>query len=300
MIERSNKLLGHVSVIHNALQEIFTLTCSSQSEGNSSTVHCLSTPGVKGKPVSMLTSHTPTGTTSAVLEQKSGSLSAKATPQRNPSRMLSAANRHTSTHTMLNLATPAHTFAQLAVDQVGGGVGEKVLNHFCTLVNETVVKAVLQSHGKFIKCLGSTPSGVDHKEVISHTAMTRSCPDIDAYSSQDTPVLFKPRFTCSVKERDGKIAPSSQAPFSDDSLSTPLLQLMVDVHFTTPRIQLVPSLDKVHSDLLEISEALLRVLHHVKWWASPNADRTIYDLFEISAMEEASYDAIRRSIQGEN
>ena len=56
----------------------------------------------------------------------------------------------------------------------------------------------------------------------------------------------------------------------------------------------------VHSDLLEISEALLRVLHHVKWWVGRNAGRTIYEVFEVVSKEEATYNAIRKSMQGED
>ena len=83
-----------------------------------------------------------------------------------------------------------------------------------------------------------------------------------------------------------------------DSKLEPLLQLTVDVHFATPRIQLQPTLDSVHSDLLEVSDALLRMLHQLKWWARPNAGRTLYDVFEVGAKETAMRTAILKSIQG--
>ena len=269
VIEKSNRLLRHIAVVHRALLDIVTLTSSPQTaDGRSadSTVHIPSAPPKSGKP-----HHTSVNNTS-YSEKKGTSDSNKGTPQHtSPSRALSACNKYISAaNTMVQLTTPTHGFTHL------DSIGEKVLNHFCKLVSEAVVKAVLHSHTKFISSLGATLLERAFVKMAS-----QSCPDIG------------------ISDKTEEEAWDHQL-YLADSNSTPLLRLMVDVHFSTPRIQLDPPLDKVHSDLLEVSEALLRVLHQVRWWVSPNAGRSLYDVFEISAKEEAMYAVIRKSIQSKN
>lgn len=305
IMERSNKLLGRVATVHGALLDIVTLTSSSaQTDGtitSDSVVHEPFTP-TKGKLHSTMISST------SISDKRNGSN--KATPQHDQktssTRTLSPSNRHANT--MVHLTTPTHKLTQLALTQIGSA-GDQVLNHFCKLVSEAVVKSVLQSHDRFIQSLGTNPAVLHHSEAGSLSAagpgQAQSCLDLGTEEiSQLKEKHFQTPPICVGREGEQMQSETplkytyqgSSLKFPETS-SSPMLQLMVEVHFATPRIQVDPTLDKVHSDLLEVSEALLRVLHQVKWWSSTNVGRTLYDVFEISAREDAMYNSIRGPMQ---
>ena len=278
IIERSNRLLQHVATVHKALLEIVNLTTSSQTDGRSTdnTHHVSATP-IKSK------LQQATVTSSSTGEKRRGSLSNKSTPQHEPSsRMLSGSNKHTSTNSMVYATTPTHGLTELTLHQFGLA-GEEVLNHFCKLVSQAVIKAVLHSHSKFLSSLHAT--GVAE-------AMAYSNPDTRASSTEKSV-----KFSTEIKKDRDTLYSENHLSLSD-AIPGPLLQLTVDVHFATPRIQLEPTLDSVHSDLMEVSDVLLRVLHQVKWWARPNAGRTLYEVYEVGAKENAMRDVILKSVQG--
>ena len=276
IIERSNRLYQHVATVHKALLEIVNLTTSSQTDGRSTdTTHVIDTP-VRSKLQEAAV------TSSSTSEKRRGSLSNKSTPQREPSRMLSGSNKHTSTNSMVYATTPTHGMMELTLHQFGPA-GEEVLNHFCKLVSQAVIKAVLHSHSKFLNSLHATVTGE------TTAADTRA-------SSTEKSVKFSTPDEVDT-DREGDLRSENQLSLSDSKPDS-LLQLTVDVHFATPRIQLQPTLDSVHSDLLEVSDALLRVLHQLKWWARPNAGRTLYEVFEVGAKENAMRTTILKSIQG--
>ena len=276
IIERSNRLYMHVATVHKALLEIVNLTTSSQTDGTSTdTAHVIATP-VRSKLQQATVTSTSTG------EKRRDSLSNKSTPQREPSRMLSGSNKHTSTNSMVYATTPTHGMMELTLHQFGPA-GEEVLNHFCKLVSQAVIKAVLHSHNKFLNSLHTTATS----ETIA--------PDTRANSTEKSVKFSTPDEVDTDKEGDLR---SKNQLFPSDSKPDPLLRLTVDVHFATPRIQLQPTLDSVHSDLLEVSDALLRVLHQLKWWARPNAGRTLYEVFKVGAKENAMHTTILKSIQG--
>ena len=282
IIERSNRLLQHVATVHKALLEIVNLTTSSQTDGRSTdnTHHVSATP-VRSK------LQQATVTSSSTGEKRRGSLSNKSTPQHEPfSRMLSGSNKHTSTNSMVYATTPTHGLTELTLHQFGLA-GEEVLNHFCKLVSQAVIKTVLHSHSKFLSNL--------HATGVAET-MAYNNPDTRASSTEKSVKFSTPPDTEINKDRD-TLHSENELSLSD-AIPGPSLQLTVDVHFATPRIQLEPSLDSMHSDLLEVSDALLRVLHQVKWWARPNAGRTLYEVYEIGAKENAMRDIILKSIQG--
>ena len=297
-MEKSNKLLGHVAVVHRALYEIVALICSSTQPDDKtmadSTVHDTFTP-VRGKLHSTAMSSTSNNSDKKTVAAGSN----KDLSQRDhtsSTRTLSASNKHTNT--MVHLTTPTHRLTQLTLSQLGS-VGEQVLNHFCELVSEAVVKSVLQSHKRFIESLGA--DAVVYSKVVAnsgaHQPQTHSVSDTEDNSPKEKGFQTAPTsIHIGGPQQTNSEAPKTQKNLSD-SLSSPSLQLMVDVHFATPRIQLEPTLEKVHSDLLEVSESLLHVLHQLKWWASSSAGRTLYDVFGIGAQEEAMYNSIRSSMQ---
>lgn len=277
IIERSNRLYQHVATVHKALLEIVNLTTSSQTDERSTdTTHITAAP-VRSKLIQQAAvASISTG------EKRRDSLSNKSTPQREPSRMLSGSNKHTSTNSMVYATTPTHGMMELTLHQFGPA-GEEVLNYFCKLVSQAVIKAVLCSHSKFLNSLHSTATS----ETVA--------PDTRASSTEKSVKFSTPDEVETDKEGDPR---SKNQLTPSDSKPDPLLRLTVDVHFATPRIQLQPTLDSVHSDLLEVSDALLRVLHQLKWWARPNAGRTLYETFEVGAKENAMRTTILKSIQG--
>lgn len=276
IIERSNRLYQHVSIVHKALLEIVNLTTSTQADEESA--HIIATP-IRSK-----LQQAAAVTSSFTGEKRRGSLSNKSTPQHDPSsRKLSGSNKHTSTNSMVYATTPTHGMMELSLHQFGAA-GEEVLNHFCKLVSQAVFKAVLHSHSKFLNSLRAITSG--------DTIAT----DTRASSTEKSVRFSTPDKVDTVREEG--LHSGNRLSICDSAMSDPLLQLAVDVHFATPRIQLQPTLDSVHSDLLEVSDALLRVLHQLKWWARPNAGRTLYDVFEVGAKENAMRTTILTSIQG--
>lgn len=277
IIERSNRLYQYVSTVHKALLEIVNLTTSPQTDGTSTdTAYVAATPNKnKLQQAAVASSYTS--------EKRRGSLSNKSTPQHEPSsRMLSGSNKHTSTNSMVYATTPTHGMMELTLHQFGPA-GEEVLNYFCKLVSQAVIKAVLHSHSRFLNSLHAT------------TSDNTIAPDTRASSTEKSVKFSTPDDVDTDKEGDLRYE-NHLSQF--DSTPDPLLQLTVDVHFATPRIQLQPTLDGVHSDLLEVSDALLRVLRQLKWWARPNAGRTLYDVFEVGAKETAMRTTILKSIQG--
>lgn len=288
VMEQSNKLLEQIAVIYQALLDIITLTSSSQSDGKptDSTVQASSTP-VKGK------GH-PGRNSSPMSDKRSSVLSSKSTPQHDQtssSRMLGECIRHTSNNIMGHVATLTQKLTTLALNHLSS-VGEEVLSHFCKLVSEAAVKAVLQSHSEFTSSLHAADKTVKAAKAHYSPAVTRA-------GSREKSVTFN--IPDVHMDEEGEQIPSTSPKLSvADTKSTPPLQLTVDVYFSTPRIQLEPTLDNVHSDLLEISAALLYVLHHMKWWVRPNTGRTLYDVFEISADEDAMHNNILKSIQSKD
>ena len=279
IIERSNRLYQRVSTVHKALLEIVNLTTSTQTDADST--HETTTP-IRSK----LQQAAPV-TSSSTSDKRRGSLSNKSTPQHDPSsRTLSGSNKHTSTNSMVYATTPTHGMMELTLHQFGAA-GEEVLNYFCKLVSQAVIKAVLHSHSKFLNSLYTTTAAAAAAENIALDTRANSTEKSVKFSTPDDVDTGK------------ELGIHSENRLSlPDSKPEPLLRLTVDVHFATPRIQLQPTLDSVHSDLLEVSDALLRMLHQLKWWARPNAGRTLYDVFEVGAKETAMRTTILRSIQG--
>lgn len=77
-----------------------------------------------------------------------------------------------------------------------------------------------------------------------------------------------------------------------------ILQLVVDIKFSTPRVVLEPSLDEVYSHLMDISSALVGVLRHVKWWVGPSVGRNLYDMLELNGVIKSLQSGVLQAIQG--
>jgi len=75
------------------------------------------------------------------------------------------------------------------------------------------------------------------------------------------------------------------------------LQLVVHVHFSTPRVELDPSLEEVHSYLAHISSTIVNVLHQITWWVGPNTGRSLFDVFEVNGAVESMQDNVLQPIR---
>lgn len=78
-----------------------------------------------------------------------------------------------------------------------------------------------------------------------------------------------------------------------------ILQLVVDIKFSIPRVVLEPSLDEVYSQLMDISSALLEVLRHIKWWLGPSAGKNLYDMLELNGVVKSMQSGILQAVQGQ-
>ena len=77
-----------------------------------------------------------------------------------------------------------------------------------------------------------------------------------------------------------------------------ILQLVVDIKFSIPRVVLEPSLDKVYSKLMDVSSTLLDVLRHIKWWLGPSSGKNLYDILELNGVVDSMQSGILHAIQG--
>lgn len=78
-----------------------------------------------------------------------------------------------------------------------------------------------------------------------------------------------------------------------------ILQLVVDIKFSIPRVVLEPSLDEVYSRLMDVSSAILDVLRHIKWWVGPNSGKNLYDILEVNGVVETMRSGILQAIHGQ-
>ena len=78
-----------------------------------------------------------------------------------------------------------------------------------------------------------------------------------------------------------------------------ILQLVVDIQFSIPRVVLEPSLDQVYSLLMDMSSALLGTLRQVKWWVGPSTSRNLYDMLEVNGVIKSMQSAVSQAIQGQ-
>ena len=77
-----------------------------------------------------------------------------------------------------------------------------------------------------------------------------------------------------------------------------ILQMVVDIKFSIPRVVLEPSLDEVYSQLMDVSSALLDVLRHVEWWLGPSAGKNLYDMLELNGVIKSMQSGILQAVQG--
>ena len=168
---------------------------------------------------------------------------------------------------------------------------EQVLNHFCELVFDAVGKMVQRSHEQFCAALwGSSrklPAGVGgSREQKARGSLSSSKKNV----SFSEPV---------AQETD---APKTEADgHQSRSHSIPPLHLVVEVRFSIPRIHLESGLEAVHSYLAQVSDAIVRVLQHVTWWAGSGggAGRGLYEMLEGNGTIEGMRDSVTQAVQGE-
>ena len=194
---------------------------------------------------------------------------------------------------MLPIAKPNH----VAVGTVSE-TGEKVLSHFCELVFEAVSNLVQRSHSQFYSTL------CDSSTLLVGQCATRPV-DPGSFSEED-----KGRETegsgeskiVSFQEPERKeppfYEPTKAACPSPMDPRPPSLQLVVHVHFSTPRIHLDPTLEEVHSYLANVSSAMMNVLHQITWWVEPSTRRSLHNDFEEKGTVELMQTNILHAIQG--
>ncbi len=131
------------------------------------------------------------------------------------------------------------------------------------------------------------------KGILKNTTTTVG-PKQDIHSRDRKTVSFHNKPAAEVDYIDERSSP----PNEQRSFSPLPLCLVVAAHFSTPRIQLEPSLPAVHAHLREITSAMLAVLTRVTWWGGGGGGgRTLYDVFKVNGTVEAMQEDILQAIQ---
>ena len=291
--ERSSKLLADIVTVQTAVMEIISLASTS-----SHAHHQLVPP--RGTLITAATEPRRTPTTK--------SSSRNASQQGRHSGMLSRSVRNTSEGT----TDLSHTIAVAF-----GETGERVLSHFCELVFEAVGKLVLRSHNQLCTSLWSSAPAEPHdagpeddvgpgscspdesrgKEKEGRDAVERKMVSFREPILQETDAVKEPLLAKSVTNSHPRPTPTVSPPRPTPTISPPL-QLVVHVHFSTPRINLDPGLEEVHSYLAHVSSTIVNVLHQITWWVGPNTGRSLFNVFEVNGAVESMQDNVLQAIRG--
>lgn len=282
--ERSSKLLADIATVQTAVMEIIRLASSSSSP----THHQLAPP--RGTQITTATEPRRTPTT----KSSSGNTSQHG----RQSGMLSGSVHGTSGGTTDLSRTIAVTF---------GESGEQVLSHFCELVFEAVSKLVLRSHDQLCSSLWSSTRPQQHDTGPGDGVGPGSCPlnkgkgkerERSGMVERKMVSFQEPILQETDAERPDTKSNTNSPPRPTRTVSSPL-QLVVHVHFSTPRVELDPSLEEVHSYLAHISSTIVNVLHQITWWVGPNTGRSLFDVFEVNGAVESMQDNVLQPIRGE-
>lgn len=275
--DRSTKLLADIATVQSAVMEIISLASSSSPSS--------STP-LSSHPYHQLTFPRGPQNTAAADLRKAPTVkgSSKSTPRHESHSM-------TLSGSSAGAAKPSHVPVG-AVSETG----EKVLSHFCELVFEAVSNLVQRSHSQFCSTLydsntlfvGQHATGpVDPGSFSKEDKETEGSGESKIVSFQE-PEMKEPPF----------YEPTKAACPSPTDPRPPSLQLVVHVHFSTPRIHLDPTLEEVHSYLANVSSSMVNVLHQVTWWVEPNTSRSLHNDFEEKGTMEVTQTYILHAIQG--
>ena len=277
--DRSTKLLADIAKVQCAVMEIISLASSSSPSS--------STPP-PSHPYHQLTFlRGPQNTDSRKTLTKKGS--SKSTPQHDSHSV-------TLSGSSAGATKPSHV-AVCTVSETG----EKVLSHFCKLVFEAVGNLVHRSHSQFCNTLcGSSTLLVGHRaagseEEVEPGSFPKEDKDRETKGSGESKVVT---FQEPEMKEPPFYQPTKPACPSPTDTRPPSLQLVVHVHFSTPRIHLNPTLEEVHSYLAHVSSSMVNVLHQITWWVEPNTHRSLHNDFEEKGTVESIQTSILRAIQG--
>jgi len=185
-----------------------------------------------------------------------------------------------------------------------GESGEQVLSHFCELVFEAVSKLVLRSHDQLCSSLWSSRRPEQHDTGPGDGVVPGSC-SLNKDKGKRSGMVERKMVSFQepiLQETDAE-PPDTKSitnspPHPSPTVSSPL-QLVVHVHFSTPRVELDPSLEEVHSYLAHISSTIVNVLHQITWWVGPNTGRSLFYVFEVNGAVESMQDNVLQPIRGE-
>ena len=277
--DRSTKLLADIATVQSAVMEIISLAFSSSSSS--------STPPLSHPYHQLTFLRGPQNTDSRKTLTKKDS--SKSTPQHDSHSV-------TLSGSSAGATKPSH----VAVGTVSEA-GEKVLSHFCKLVFEAVGNLVQRSHSQFCNALcGSSTLLVGHRaagseEEVEPGSFPKENKDQETRGSVERKLV-------TFQEPEMKdppfYHPTKPACPSPTDARPPSLQLVVHIHFSTPRIHLNPTLEDVHSYLAHVSSSMVNVLHQITWWVEPNTHRSLHNDFEEKGTVELIQTSILRAVQG--
>ena len=278
--DRSTKLLADIATVRSAVMEIISLASSSSPSSSS-------TP-LSSHPYHQLTFPRGPQNTAAADLRKAPTIkgSNKNSPQHESHSI-------TLSGSSAGATKPSH----VAVGAVSE-TGEKVLSHFCELVFEAVGNLVQRSHSQLCStlCDSSTVLVGQHATgPVDPGSFSKEDKDKETEGSGESkivsfqePEIKEPPFYGPTKA----VCPSPADP------RPPSLQLVVHVHFLTPRIHLDPTLEEVHSHLAHVSSTMVNVLHQITWWVEPYTSRSLHNDFEEKGTVESIQTSILHAIQG--
>ena len=155
IIERSNKLIGFISVIHQGLMKTLSLTHTQPRKRQAHSQQILPPLHSPGRVPSQMTSDSNISNKQSL--HTSTNVSSKSTPQAS-SRDFS---KHSSMKHSQSVGTVVMAGTPVPQDSMGGlepGV-ESAMMYFCETTLDITQKMVLKSHEEYSRCLQNTLSG---------------------------------------------------------------------------------------------------------------------------------------------
>ena len=280
--ERSSELLQDIARIRAAVMEIISLASPPSDQGPHTPEK---SSGKKSK------SSTPARSTQSTSQNN---LRSKLQEILSPRSTTASTTPVTRPHSHMTGTTIVMAVTMPAAVELSE-VAEKVLNHFCELVFDTVSKMVQRSHEQFCAALWGSSENLQTGSRGSKEQKARGSLSKDKKNVSFSEPVFQ-EIDTSKTEADSHRGSQSR------SHSTPPLHLVDEVQFSIPRIRLESGLEAVHSYLAQVSDAIVWVLQHVTWWAGSGggAGRGLYEILEGNGTIEGMRKNVTQAVQGEN
>lgn len=188
-----------------------------------------------------------------------------------------------------SIATQGHLPVLVPLDETS----ERALSHFCELVFNAVSKVVLRSHKQLCGTLGGTQPDTA-TELKPAILRKDDAPRKSAQLGDKKAVSFQEPL---IQDTESEGDHGSGQILHPQPPTLPLMRLVLDVHFSIPRIQLEPGLEVVHSCIASVSQAITGILKHVTWWTGPSGGKPLHDVFQANGMIDSMQENILQAIQ---